>query len=67
MSAISDQTEDRLLSADEAAVILGVSVKLVRQWANERKIPAIRLGERFWRFRESSLRDWLGEQERPAR
>jgi len=59
--------EDRLLSVNEAADLLQVSAYMVRQWARERKIPAIRLGERYWRFRRSSLDAWLAEQERAAR
>lgn len=55
--------EDRLLSADEAAELLQVSPYTVRQWARERKIPAIRLGDRYWRFRRSALDAWLAEQE----
>lgn len=59
--------EDRLLTVDEAAAVLQVSAQIVRQWARERKIPALRLGERYWRFRRSSLDAWIAEQERAAR
>ncbi len=59
--------EDRLLSANEAADLLQISAYMVRQWARERKIPAIRLGERYWRFRRSSLDAWLAEQEQGVR
>lgn len=61
------EPEDRLLSVDEAADKLQVSVYMVRQWARERKIPAIRLGARYWRFRRSSLDAWIADQERAAR
>lgn len=59
--------DDRLLSVNEAADVLQISPYMVRQWARERKIPAIRLGQRFWRFRRSSLEVWIAEQERAAR
>ena len=60
-------TEDRLLSVNEAADVLQISAYTLRQWARERKIPAIRMGERFWRFRRSSLDAWIADQERAAR
>lgn len=58
--------EDCLLSPDEAAAMLGLSAYTVRQFARERRIPALRLG-RYWRFRRSSLQAWIVEQERAAR
>jgi excisionase family DNA binding protein len=58
---------DRLLSPDEAAALLQISGKTLRQWAREAKIPAIKLGPRHWRFRRSALLEWAAEQERPAR
>jgi excisionase family DNA binding protein len=61
------QMDDRLLSVEEAAELLQVSAYIVRQWARERKIPALRLGGRYWRFRRSSLDAWIAEQERAAR
>jgi excisionase family DNA binding protein len=67
MSPLAPASEDRLLSVDEAADLLQVSSYMVRQWARERKIPAIRLGERYWRFRRSSLNAWLTDQERAPR
>ncbi|MHB8492460.1 MAG: helix-turn-helix domain-containing protein [Solirubrobacteraceae bacterium] len=57
---------DRLLSVDEAAEKLQLSAYTIRQFARQRKIPAIRLG-RYWRFRDSSLDAWLCEHERAAR
>lgn len=57
--------DDRLLSADEAGEMLGVSAYTVRQWARDREIPAVPLG-RFWRFRRSSLQAWIIERERSA-
>lgn len=57
---------DPLLTADQAAQLLGLSAYTIRQWASERRLPAIRLG-RYWRFRESSLRAWIDSQERAAK
>ena len=67
MSTVDIALEDRLLSVEEAAELLQVSAYMVRQWARERKIPAIRMGERYWRFRRSSLNAWIADQERAAR
>ena len=67
MSSVESGQEDRLMSVKEAAEVLQVSAYMVRQWARERKIPAIRMGERYWRFRRSSLERWIEEQERAAR
>ena len=58
---------DRLLSADEAAELLGVSAYTVRQWARERRIPHVPLGPKLKRFRLSSLQQWMADQERAAR
>lgn len=67
LSALPRAAEDRLLSVDEAAEVLQVSAYVVRQWARERRIPAVRLGQRYWRFRRSSLDAWIADQERAAR
>lgn len=67
LTGLSTATQDRLLTADEAADVLHVSAYVVRQWAREHRIPAIRLGQRYWRFRRSSLDAWIAEQERPVR
>ena len=58
---------DRLLSVEEAADLLQISAYMVRQWAREAKIPAARIGGRYWRFRRSALLEWVEDQERPAR
>ena len=67
MSAAPFRTdEDRLLSPDEAAHMLGLSAYTIRAMARDRELPALRLG-RYWRFRRSSLQEWIAEQERKAR
>ncbi|HSW31790.1 MAG TPA: helix-turn-helix domain-containing protein [Longimicrobiales bacterium] len=47
-------SEDRLLSPVEVASILKVSERTVRRWAEEGRIPAVKLGSR-WRFRRTDL------------
>jgi excisionase family DNA binding protein len=66
MTAIRAHGHDPLLSVEQAAEFLGVSAYTVRQWARERRIPAIRLG-RYWRFRQSSLDAWIQAHERTGR
>jgi excisionase family DNA binding protein len=61
---VSDQ--DRILTPDQVAERLSVAPYTVRQWAREGKLPAIRLGK-YWRFRSSSIDQWLDDQERPPR
>jgi excisionase family DNA binding protein len=65
-AAALERTFDALLSVEDTARMLGVSAYTVRQLARDRRIPAIRLG-RFWRFRRSSLDEWIAGQERGGR
>ena len=65
MSADDPNGQDRILTVEQIAELIGVTPYTVRQWARDRKIPALRLGK-YWRFRESSIRQWLAEQEREA-
>lgn len=68
MSALPNTPDpDRLLTVEEAAEFLQVSAYMVRQWARERKIPAARIGGRYWRFRRSALTEWVADQERSKR
>ena len=67
MSALPNVDPDRLLSVEEAAEFLQISPQVVRKWARDREIPAIRMGERFWRFRRSALMEWAADKERAAK
>jgi len=57
---------DRLLSANEAAQLLGVSAYTIRQWARERRIPYYKVG-RLLRFDADEIERWLGQQRRDPR
>jgi excisionase family DNA binding protein len=48
---------ERLLSTEEAAVLLAVHPKTLERWAREGRLPAYDLGR--WRFRASELDEWL--------
>ena len=66
MTALRTEINDPLLTPDQVGEILGISGYTVREMARRRELPSIRLGK-FWRFRESALRAWIEDRERPAR
>jgi excisionase family DNA binding protein len=57
MSASSDQD---VLNIDEAATLLGVSVKTFNKVLHTENIPARKIG-REWKFSRTALIDWVGE------
>ena len=58
--------EDRLLSAEEVAELLGMSAYWVREQTRKRRIPFVALGPKVRKYRRSSLQAWLAEsEERP--
>jgi excisionase family DNA binding protein len=50
------------LTANEAADLLRVSAKLIRDMARQGLIPGRKIG-REWRFSRAALQKWLEEQE----
>ena len=50
-----------LIDANQAAAILKVHPVTLREMADLGKIPALKIG-RCWRFRESSLDEWIRAQ-----
>jgi len=46
--------EDKLLSVDEAAELIGVLPETVRRWLRKGEIQGIKFG-RLWRIRESEI------------
>jgi excisionase family DNA binding protein len=50
-----------LLDEIQVGEMLGLHPKTVQRLARSGKLPAIRLG-RYWRFRTSSLNDWIAVQ-----
>ena len=55
---------ERLLTPEEVAKKLAVSVKSVRNWLRQGKLKGIKVG-RLWRIRESDLEEFLKMGESP--
>ena len=66
VAAVTDLAngQDHILTVEQLADMLIVPPYTVRQWAREGRLPALRLGK-YWRFRESSIRQWLADEEKP--
>jgi excisionase family DNA binding protein len=60
LQVTSDAGFERLLDVAEAAKLLRMHPRTLRSKARERIIPAVQIGRR-WRFRASTLNDWLGK------
>jgi excisionase family DNA binding protein len=58
-----DGSSDRLLTADEVAGILGVPRSLVYSLVRSGEMPAVRIGERYIRFRSQALLRWIESRE----
>ncbi|MEK7347422.1 MAG: helix-turn-helix domain-containing protein [Candidatus Eisenbacteria bacterium] len=50
-----------ILTLEEVALYLRLKPQTIYRWAQERRIPAVKLGKE-WRFRKSILDRWLDEQ-----
>ncbi len=57
MTASSDR---EVLNIEEAAALLGVSVKTFNKVLHTQSIPARKIG-REWKFSRQALIDWIGE------
>jgi len=66
VSAKDGKVTKRLLTAAEAAQSLGLAEQTVRQWANMRKIPSVKLG-RALRFDIRELEEWIDSNRQPVR
>lgn len=54
---------DVLLNLQQVADYLQLNQSTVYQWAQQGRLPAIKLGGR-WRFRSADIEAWLDAQER---
>ena len=53
-----DAAFERVLNTEEAAALLQIHPKTLQRMARQGVVPAFRIGD-LWRFRASSLDDWL--------
>ena len=49
---------ERVLNTEEAAALLQIHPKTLQRMARQGVVPAFRIGD-LWRFRASSLDEWL--------
>ena len=56
-----DGPDHEILTLEEVAHYLRLKPQTIYKWAQERRIPAVKLGKE-WRFRKSILDRWLNEQ-----
>jgi excisionase family DNA binding protein len=53
----------RLLTADDVALVLGVPKSLIYALVRRGELPAIRVGERYVRFRADAISRWIENRE----
>ncbi len=53
--------DHEILTLEEVAAYLRLKPQTIYKWAQEKRIPAVKLGKE-WRFRRSILDRWLDEQ-----
>jgi excisionase family DNA binding protein len=52
--------DDRIMTLEEVAEYLRVKPQTIYTWAQEKKIPAAKLGKE-WRFKKSIIDQWFNE------
>lgn len=60
-----DARNDGLWGYDEVGEYLGVSPNTVRRWANEKRLPLVKVGS-LNRFRPQDIREWVEGRAQPA-
>jgi excisionase family DNA binding protein len=53
----------RLLAAEDVAEVVGVPRTFVYELARRGELPAVRVGERYIRFRSQPLQQWIADRE----
>lgn len=53
--------ENEILTIEEVAAYLRLTPQTIYKWAQEKRIPAAKLGKE-WRFRKRIIDQWLDEQ-----
>lgn len=54
-------TPPEILTIDEVAAYLRLTPQTIYKWAQEKRIPAVKLGKE-WRFRRSVIDRWFDDQ-----
>jgi len=54
-------SEDKIMTLEEVAEYLRVKPQTIYTWAQEKKIPAAKLGKE-WRFKKSMIDKWFNER-----
>ena len=57
----SRSTANDILTLEEVASYLRLTPQTIYKWAQEKRIPAAKLGKE-WRFRKSIIDRWLDDQ-----
>ena len=52
---------NEILTIEEVAAYLRLTPQTIYKWAQEKRIPAVKLGKE-WRFRKSIIDRWFDEQ-----
>jgi excisionase family DNA binding protein len=52
--------DDKIMTLEEVAEYLRVKPQTIYTWAQEKKIPAAKLGKE-WRFKKSMIDQWFNE------
>jgi excisionase family DNA binding protein len=55
------EKNDKIMTLEEVAEYLRVKPQTIYTWAQEKKIPAAKLGKE-WRFKKSMIDRWFNEQ-----
>ncbi len=55
------EEKDRIMTLEEVADYLRVKPQTIYTWAQEKKIPAAKLGKE-WRFRKSMIDKWFNDR-----
>jgi len=61
MTRDGQSLENEILTIEEVAAYLRLTPQTIYRWAQEKRIPAVKLGKE-WRFRRSIIDQWLDAQ-----
>lgn len=57
---LMSQTENEIMTIEEVAAYLRLKPQTIYTWAQEKKIPAAKLGKE-WRFKRSVINRWFDQ------